>query len=65
MKMEKKNFLDLEIINKQLGENLKNKTSELIEIKFFENKKIKDIKCGENHNLILLGKNYFLYLFFI
>ena len=42
--------------NGQIGEfNIGNNTSDLVEIKFFNDKKIKDIECGSHHNLILLG----------
>jgi len=44
----------------QLGFNGKS-TSELFGLNFFENKKISDIKCGNNHNLVLIS---LIYLFF-
>ncbi len=46
----------------QIGEfNVGKNSSDLVEIKFFNDKKIKDIECGAFHNLILLG----YYLLFI
>ena len=52
----------------QIGEfNVGKNSSDLVEIKFFNDKKIKDIECGAFHNLILLGYYYLLFilLFFI
>jgi hypothetical protein len=43
-------------------------TYDIVEFKYFSDKKIKDFQCGTSHNLILLGYiNYFLFLliFFI
>jgi len=49
--------------SKQLGTSQHLNFSDLTEIPYFNDKKIKNIECGQGHNLILLGFIYFLFIY--
>ena len=52
--------------NGEIGEfNVGKNNSDLVEIKFFNDKKIKDIECGVSHNLILLGYYLLFIIYFL